>query len=444
MKTRYIGPTLAMALASATLASCESDDMKMPSNPELPAVGAEVSASVIYQANPRMFATDNCLDALTAQVRDIAGMGCDILWVMPVMEQGEKDAFGSPYCVRDFKAVNPKYGTMADFKELVDAAHGAGMKVMLDWVANHTSWDNSWITEHPDYYVRDAAGNIQQASTWTDVAQLDFSNPATEEAMIDAMRYWVEQGGIDGFRCDYADGVPHSFWTNAIATLREIKPELMMLAESRSTDFYADGFDMIYDWEFAPAMSGVFMGGKPADLFSKEASTWKEVPEGKQLLRYTFNHDFAAENAVDTTYGTTDGIMAAYVLTAMLNGTPMIYSSMDADNISGTESFFNYNVLDWSAAKRNEFAAINKAYKNTAEVRRGELTTYGNAKTAMFTRSTPEHKMLVIVNTTGNEQTVKTPISLAGETMTDMTDDTSVTLPGTVTLGAYEYAIYMK
>ena len=124
----------------------------------------------------------------------------------------------------------------------------------------------------------------------------------------------------------------------------------MMLAESRSTDFYADGFDMIYDWEFAPAMSGVFKGGKPADLFSKEAATWKEVPEGKQLLRYTFNHDFAAENAVDTTYGSTEGIMAAYVLTAMLNGTPMIYSSMDADNISGTESFFNYNVLDWSAA----------------------------------------------------------------------------------------------
>ena len=165
-----------MALASATLASCESDDMKMPSNPELPAVGAEVSASVIYQANPRMFATDNCLDALTAQVRDIAEMG------------------STTYCVRDFKAVNPKYGTMTDFKELVDAAHGAGMKVMLDWVANHTSWDNSWITEHPDYYVRDAAGNIQQASTWTDVAQLDFSNPATEAAMIDAMRYWVEQG----------------------------------------------------------------------------------------------------------------------------------------------------------------------------------------------------------------------------------------------------------
>ena len=444
MNTRYISKAFILAMSAAALTGCGSDDMDMPSNPALPETGAEVSTSVIYQANPRFFAKSGCLGALTAQVEEIASMGCDILWVMPVMEQGEKDAFGSPYCIRDFKAVNPDYGTMADFRRLVETAHGAGMKVMLDWVANHTAWDHSWTVTHPEYYVRDAAGNIQQASTWTDVAQLDFSNPDTAGAMADAMLYWVEQSDIDGFRCDYADGVPHSFWAETIAKLREAKPGLLMLAESRDAGFYADGFDMIYDWDFAPAMSGVFNGGKPSDLFAKAASTWSAVPEGKELLRYTFNHDFAAENATGTTYGTPEGAEAAYVLTAMLGGTPMIYSLMDADTDGGTLSFFSYTPLDWSSAKRGRLGAINRAYKATAEVRRGELTTYANSKAVMFTRATAEQKMLVIVNPTGGQLTVKTPIALAGETMTDLIGEGEVTLPAAVTLDAYGYAIYLK
>ncbi len=444
MKAGYIGKAFAIALAATGLAACESNDMEMPANPSAPAVGAEVSQEVIYQANPRFFANDNCLAALTAQVKDIAAMGCDVLWVMPVQQPGEKDAIGSPYCIRDYKSVNSKYGTMSDFKALVEAAHGAGMKVMLDWVANHTAWDHSWTTEHPEYYVRDAAGNIQQASVWSDVAQLDFSNPDTEDAMIDAMKYWVEQGDIDGFRCDYTDGPGHEFWSHAIEALRAVKPELEMLGETADTGYYADGFDKIYDWNFAPAMSGVFNGGKPADLFSKAAETWKNVPEGKDLLRYTFNHDFAAENSIDATYGSIEAIPAAYVLTAMLNGTPMIYSAMDADNLSGTLNFFNYQPMTWSATKRAEFKAINAAYRATAEVRRGELTTYANAKAAVFTRATPDQKMLVMVNTTGSEQSVKTPITLAGETMTDLVNGGETTVPTVMTLDAYGYVIYMK
>lgn len=444
MKTRYASGLLSVALAAFALAGCESNDMEMPSNPELPEVGAEVSTSVVYQANPRFFATEKCLDAVTAQVPQIADMGVDVLWVMPVQEQGSKDAIGSPYCIRDFKSVNSRYGTMADFKKLVDTAHAAGMKVILDWVANHTSWDNDWITSHPEYYAKDASGNISQASSWSDVAQLDFSNPETVAAMTDAMKYWIEQAGIDGFRCDYADGVPHEFWNQAITAFRTIKPDFIMLAETSKPDFYNDGFDMIYDWGFAPAMSGTFKSGKTADLFNAAAGTWKDVPEGKGLLRYAFNHDFAAENSIDATYGSFDAIPAAYVLTAMLHGTPMIYSAMDAENLSGTQNFFNYKTLTWSAERRAAFKAINAAYKATADVRRGELNTYGVNKVAMFTRSTPEKKMLVMVNTTGDDQTVKTPIALAGETMTDMIGGGTVTLPATMTLGAYGYVIYTK
>lgn len=434
-----------LALSAFALASCSNDDQVLPDNPEAPKVGPEVSTTVVYQANPRFFATDNCLKALTDQTAEIADMGVDVLWVMPVQKQGELNAFGSPYCIADYKTVNAKYGTLDDFKSLVNAAHSHGMKVILDWVANHTSWDATWISTHPEYYQKDANGNIKQASTWTDVAQLDYKNAGTRSAMIDALRFWVEEAGVDGFRCDYAEGVPHDFWADAIAELRTVKPGLFMLAETSDFNFYNDGFDMIYDWSFAPTMSGVFTGARPSELFSKASNTWSKVPEGKEILRYTFNHDFAAENSINKTYGALEGIPAAYVLTAMLDGTPMIYSSMDAaNNFSGTLSFFNYNQMTWSAEKRAAFKAINSAYKATAEVRRGQFAAYSYNAVAMFTRSTPSQTLLVAVNTTGKQQTVKTPIALAGENVSDLINGGQTSLPVTLTLEPYEYHIFVK
>lgn len=435
---------LAFGAIAPMLGACSSDSMEMPAGPELPVTGPEVSTSVIYQANPRFFASGGCLKALTSQLDDIADMGTDVLWVMPVQQPGVLNAIGSPYCISDFKSINSRYGDMNDFRNLVEAAHAKGMKVILDWVANHTSWDNIWITEHPEYYAKDSEGNIVQASTWPDVAQLDYSQESTRAAMTDAMRYWVETAGIDGFRCDYAEGVPHDYWQSVISTLRGIRADLLILAESRDKSFYDDGFDMIYDWEFAPALQGAFNGGKPSDLFSKATETWKDVPEGKQLLRYAFNHDFAAENAIDTTYGSEGGTMGAYVLAAMLHGTPMIYSSMDAEGVTGKQSFFTYHKLNWSADRRAEFKRINNIYKTTAEVRRGELTTYNDANVAVFTRTTAEHTLLVMVNTTASEQTVKTPIVLAGEAAENLKDGGSATLGTTETIEPYGYRVYLK
>ncbi len=207
---KSIKPKYFMAtMAALALSGCTSYEMDMPDNPAAPVVGREVSTNVIYQANPRFFGDNDCLNAINAQLPRISGMDCDILWIMPVCEPGELKSIGSPYCIRDFKALNPRYGTMADLQRLVDDAHAIGMKVILDWVANHTSWDHPWITQHPDRYEKDADGNIISPNGWSDVAQLDFSNPATCDDMIDAMKYWVDQAGIDGLRCDYVEGVPH-------------------------------------------------------------------------------------------------------------------------------------------------------------------------------------------------------------------------------------------
>ena len=431
-------------VAALAATACTSYEIDMPANPEPPTVGREVSSNVIYQANPRFFGENECLKALTAQLDRISGMDCDILWVMPVYETGELNGIGSPYCVRDFKALNPRYGTSADLKELVASAQSKGMKVILDWVANHTAWDCPWITQHPDWYVKDAQGNIVSPSGWADVAQLDFSNPDLRSAMKDAMLYWVNTYGIDGYRCDYADGVPHDFWSSVITDLKAIEPELIMLAETSDTACYADGFDMIYDWNSAPTISSVFKGGKPADTVKEAVSALDKVPDGKSILRYVFNHDVAAENNVATMYGSPEGVPAAYVVASMLNGTPMIYSSMDAEGLSGELSFFNYRTLDFSTALSDEYAAINEAFKASAEVRRGELTDYSNSSVVCFTRSIPGQTLLVAVNTTGNTQKVRTPIVLAGSTMKNILDGSSVDIPYEIEIGPYAYTIMMN
>lgn len=432
------------SVAALAATGCTSYEIDMPANPEPPVIGNEVSSNVIYQANPRFFAENECLKALTAQVPRIAGMGCDILWVMSVYETGELNGIGSPYCVRDFKALNPRYGTSADMKDLVSTARSKGMKVILDWVANHTAWDCAWITEHPDWYVRDAQGNIVSPSGWSDVAQLDFSNAAVRSAMKEAMAYWVTTYGIDGFRCDYADGVPHEFWSSVTSDLRTTNPEIIMLAESSDTACYEDGFDMIYDWNSAPTISSVFKGGKPSDAVKEAAEALAKVPDGKSILRYVFNHDVAAENNVATMYGAPEGVPAAYVVASMLNGTPMIYSSMDVEGLSGKLSFFDYRTLDFSTALSDKYAAVNEAFKVSSEVRRGQLTDYSNSSVVCFTRSIPGQTLLVAVNTTGDTQKVRTPIVLAGSTMKNIIDGSSVNIPYEIELGPYAYTVMMN
>lgn len=431
-------------VAAFAATGCTSYEIDMPANPAEPVIGNEVSTNVIYQANPRFFGDNECLKGLTRQVSRIAGMECDILWVMPVYEPGELNGIGSPYCIRDFKAVNPRYGTMTDLKELVNTAHSSGMKVILDWVANHTAWDCSWITEHPDWYVKDAAGNIVSPSGWSDVAQLNFANADMRAAMKDAMLFWVEQLDIDGYRCDYADGVPHDFWSDVITALRAKNSDMIMLAETANPDYYADGFDMIYDWNSSTTISSAFNGGKPADVVKEATEALAKVPDGKSILRYVFNHDVASENNVATMFGAPEGVPAAYVLASMLNGTPMIYSSMDVEGLSGKLSFFNYMTLDFSTSLSDEYKAINAAFKASAEVRRGELRDFSNSSVVCFTRAIQGHNLLVAVNPTGSEKSVKSPISLAGSTMTGLIDGKQVTVPVEISLEPYSYTILMN
>ena len=441
---KAIYSSLLAAVMGMAAAGCTSYEIDMPANPAAPVVGNEVSTDVVYQANPRFFAENECLKALTAQLPRISEMNCDILWVMPIYETGELNAIGSPYCIRDFKAINPKYGTMADLKDLVNTAHSKGMKVILDWVANHTSWDHPWITEHPDRYKKNEAGNIISPSGWPDVAQLDYGNTATREAMTDAMTYWMKEAGIDGFRCDYVDGVPQDFWNTLIEGLRASYPDIIMLAETAKPEYYSDGFDMIYDWNCATAISSAFNGGKASEVVTEGREAMAKVPDGRSILRFAFNHDTAADNDIDKMFGSVEGIPAAYVAAAMLNGTPMIYSSMDVEGLSGKQSFFDYRTLTFSQTLTDRYKVINSAFKASAEVRRGELRDYSNSSVICFTRLIPGQSLLVAVNTTGDVKKVRTPISLAGASMNDLIEGKSVTLSYEIEMQPYGYTILMN
>ncbi|RLA58824.1 MAG: alpha-amylase, partial [Epsilonproteobacteria bacterium] len=219
--------------------------------------------ATIYEANIRQMTPEGTFKALEAKLPEIKDLGVKIIWLMPIQPIGElnrKGGMGSYYSVMDYTAVNPEFGTMDDFKSLVNKAHKMDMKILLDWVANHTSWDNVWIADHPDWFTKDSLGNFMAPNPdWSDVMDLNYDNMEMRAAMIDAMRYWVVETDVDGFRCDVAYMVPTDFWNNVRIALDAEKP-VFMLAEAEQTDLHLQAFDMTYGWELMHIMNHIASG----------------------------------------------------------------------------------------------------------------------------------------------------------------------------------------
>ena len=441
-------------LTAAMLCSCAgcSDSSEVPGVEPTPTpeVGGDYSTTdmVIYEANPRVFATERAFSAIEAHLDHIQSVGTTVLWLMPINEPGVKNSVNSPYCIKDYYGLNSRYGTLDELKSLVKAAHAKGLKVIMDWVANHTSWDNAWITEHPDWYTQDANGNIvsPQEQNWADVADLNFGNTEMQRAMIDALKYWVQEVGIDGYRFDYAEGVPDSFWKTALSELRALNSEMILLAEGGKTSLMANGFDLLYGWNFHTKLKEYYGGkGSLDDLYTVHKSELEGMPEGTLRLRYTTNHDQASEASPIQCYGGERGAMSAFVLATLLEGVPLIYSSQEAAYAQKL-NFFNYAAIDLKAneAFRAETAKVIAAYKSTKDVRGGELKLYSTGKVASFYRAAGDHGLFVMVNTTGESVQVKVPMERAGEKMQNLISGESLTLPTALTLEAYEYLICKK
>lgn len=311
--------------------------------------------AVIYEVNTRQFSPEGTFKAFEAGLPRIKELGVDILWFMPIHPIGEKNrkfpegaktSLGSYYSVRDYKGINPEYGTEADFKAVVAKAHKMGFKVIIDWVANHTAWDNKWITEHPEWYAQDSAGKIQSAFDWTDVAKLNFKNKDMRQAMIDAMKYWVVNCDIDGFRCDVAGEVPVDFWEEARAELQKTKP-MFMLAENEGTkDMCKTAFDMDYGWKMHHLMTKIAKGEDSVNsIFKLQKEIDSILPKDAMKMNFITNHD---ENSWNGTakekFG--EGENAFTVLTYTLPGMPLIYNGQEA-GLDKRLRFFAKDTINW-------------------------------------------------------------------------------------------------
>ncbi|MFV0238209.1 MAG: alpha-amylase family glycosyl hydrolase [Flavobacteriales bacterium] len=315
-----------------------------------------VKNAVIYEVNIRQYSLEGTFNKVTEDLQRIKDLGVDVIWLMPIHPIGEKKrkgSMGSYYSVKDYKAVNPEFGTLDDFKSLVKKAHSMNMKVIIDWVANHTAWDNAWVEEDINRYTADSLGNrpIVPADTdWEDTADLDYANPSTRKSMEDAMLYWVKETNIDGYRCDVAGMVPLDFWKELRPKLDEIKP-VFMLAEWGDPQIH-EAFDMSYAWDFLHLMNDVAGKKKQIaevkDYIAKRDSLYQEEDI---LMYFTTNHDENSWNkTVFQRYGENHKNFATLAFT--LDGMPLIYSGQEVGNKKELK-FFEKDVINWDADTDN-------------------------------------------------------------------------------------------
>lgn len=376
----------------------------------------------VYEVNVRQYTQEGTFKAFQSHLDHLKNMGVGILWFMPVHPIGEQNrlgTLGSYFSVKDYKAINSEFGSLEDFKELVDTAHAMGFYVLIDWVANHTSWDNSLTVTNPEWYTKDSEGNFMPpaGTGWSDVIDLDYSQSGLREYMIEAMKYWIEETNIDGFRCDAAGMVPLDFWSAAISELKSLKPEILMLAEGDGADLQNAGFDMTFAWNLYGFGSGILPkianGTNNANnLASFIRGEFQDYSQSHYRLHFTSNHD---ENSwygtVFERFGSLSEIFA--VFTHTINDVPLIYSGQEA-GLNKRLQFFEKDLIPW---KDHSFYTIystllkfkkeNKALWNGESGGKAErILTNNNPEIFAFVREKDGDKVFSIFNISGNDQTV--------------------------------------
>lgn len=385
--------------------------------------------ATIYEVNVRQHTAEGTFLALQADLPRLKELGADILWLMPIHPIGEvnrkggensnnfmvppgSSSMGSPYSVKDYYAVNPDFGTKEDLKALTAMAHELGMKVILDWVANHTAFDSEWTDSHIEYFLLDDTGNLQPPSgtDWWDVTQLDWANgkeTGLYDAMADALEYWVRECAIDGYRCDVAEKVPTDFWEKARRQMERVNPDVFMLAEAEVPEHHLRAFDMSYGWEMHHIMNQVAKGEWSVD------SIIQAVPRqlerfGADAYRMMFitNHDENSWNGtIEERMGANGDAMA--VLSGTLMGMPLIYSGQEAGN-SKRLRFFEKDTVEWGAHTKaglyrfiNELNHDHTALWNGAVGGQPEFYSIDSDVAMAWTRRAEADEVVTAVNLSG-------------------------------------------
>ncbi len=303
----------------------------------------------IYEVNVRQYTPEGTFAAFGEHLPRLKEMGVDIIWLMPIhpiSKKKRKGSLGSYYAVADYKGINPEFGNEKDLRKLIKQVHQADMKIIIDWVANHTGWDNAMIKEHKDWYTKDKKGKMQPpVEDWSDVADLDFEKKELQKYMIDAMSYWVKEFAIDGFRCDVAGMVPTEFWNNARQSLDKIKP-VFMLAEAEEPALHQRAFDMSYAWEFHHLMNAIAKGEKSTrDLDDYFLRASKDYDKNDYRMNFTTNHDENSWNGT-TAERMGDAHKAFAVLSFTAPGMPLIYSGQET-GLDKRLRFFDKDTIEW-------------------------------------------------------------------------------------------------
>ena len=410
----------------------------------------------IYEVNIRQYTPEGTIKAFQKHIPEIKKMGIEIIWIMPINPIGEKNrkgTLGSYYSVKDYKAVNPEFGTLNDFKNLVNEIHKQGMYVILDWVANHTSWDNVLTKTHPDFYKRDSLGNfIAPANDWTDVIALNYNNPRLWIYMENAMEYWVKESGIDGFRCDVADMVPTPFWNFVRKELEKIKP-VFMLAEAENPELQKHAFDMTYAWEFHNILKEIYKGKMTVTDLDKYyvREDEKYNPDAYRMV-FTTNHDENSWNGtVFQRFG--DAVKTFAVLCGVVKGMQLVYSGQEA-GMNKDLRFFDKDTIEW---KKSSFRGLytklihlklnNKALWNG--ISGGEMErikTNNDDKIFSFVREKDNSKLFAIFNLSAQNQNIKIDGKKIEGTYKDLFTDKSNSLTSdyNLELPAWGYKIFVK
>jgi len=370
----------------------------------------------IYEVNVRQYTPEGTFNAFAKHLDRLKAMGVQTLWFMPInpiSKLDRKGTLGSYYAVADYVAVNPEFGTMADWKNLVKAIHSKGMKVIIDWVPNHTGSDHKWLTTHPDFFVKDSTGKPAVMFDWTDTRQLDYKNMVMQDSMIASMKFWLINSGIDGFRCDVAWNVPGTFWKKCISQLKKQRKDIFMLAEGDKTYLHPSGFDATYPWDMFHMMEKIAKGERPAFGLDSVRQKYDTVyPKNAMILYFTSNHDENSWNHAD--FGTFPGaVHAPFAVFSQTMGKtiPLIYGGQEEPILRALE-FFEKDPMVFKEYKRAAF------YKTLLNLRKNNVALAADASfrkikagdsTAVyaFVREKAGKKILVILNLSANEQTIK-------------------------------------
>lgn len=336
---------LSLILVTLLFVSCnntQESEVKSPDKSELDIASDTLLKHVdwsknatIYEANIRQITPEGTFKAFEEKLVAIKDLGIKIVWLMPIQPIGElnrKGGLGSYYSIKDYTAVNPEFGTLDEFKSLVDRAHELDLKIILDWVANHSAWDHPWTISNPEWYTKDSLGNFRPpVPDWSDVIDLNYDNIEMQNAMISDLKYWITETDIDGFRCDVAYNVPTEFWNRARMELDAVKP-MFMLAEADQVDHHYKAFDMSYGWELMHLMKHVVSGDSSLFTIEKYMKRQQErFDKNDYRMHLLTSHDENSWNGtIEDRYGNAEKAVAVLVYT--INGMPLVYSGQEYGN----------------------------------------------------------------------------------------------------------------